>query len=287
MPHLDWIAAAGAAGAHALACYLGLLMVLLGLVATAWRADPLSIRHFEPRPSRSPDFGARLWLGVAVFSVAALCFVVMAYAVIGGADGELARVDRALLDALRAGTPARALTYFEWVTWFGDGRTLALLCALATVVLLARRERALAFALVAAVAGNGLLNAALKRLFERPRPLHETGLPVAHGWSFPSGHASGAVVAYGMLAYVLVKTLPSRWHLPVVMAATALAFSVGWSRIFIEVHFATDVLAAFASGTAWLTLVIVVAEWWLSDRRPTPPGTPVANLVSSPQPAQR
>lgn len=92
------------------------------------------------------------------------------------------------------------------------------------------------------------------------------GLPLAHGWSFPSGHACGAVVAYGMLAYILIRTLPRRWHLATVMAATALAFSVGWSRVFIEVHFASDVLAAFASGIAWLTLVVVVTELRLRGR---------------------
>ena len=276
MPHPDLIAAAGAAGAHALAWYLGLLALLLALEATAWRTEPRSMRHTR---RSAPSMRARLWLGVAVFAGAATCFAAMAYAVGGGAGGALAQVDRALLDALRAGMPARAVQDFEWVTWFGDGRTLALLCTLAVAVMLARRERVLALALVAAVGGNGILNAALKRLFERSRPLHEAGLPVAHGWSFPSGHASGAVVAYGMLAYVLVKTLPSRWHQPVVMVATALAFSVGWSRIFIEVHFASDVLAAFASGTAWLTLVIVVTECWLLGSKPTQRGARVGDTV--------
>ena len=271
MPHPVLLAAADTAGAHALACYLGLLALLLALEAAAWRVEPHALRHAGQRVPRLPSLRARLWLGVAVFAGAAICFAAVAYAVGGGDGGELAQVDRALLDALRAGMPARALQDFEWVTWFGDGRTLALLCALAAVVLLARRERILALALVVAVGGNGLLNAALKRLFERPRPLHEAGLPVAHGWSFPSGHTSGAVVAYGMLAYVLVKTLPSRWHLPVVMAATALAFSVGWSRIFIEVHFASDVLAAFASGTAWLTLAIVATECRLRGSSTQPP----------------
>ena len=110
--------------------------------------------------------------------------------------------------------------------------------------------------------GTCLLDAALKREFERMRPLHEQGLPTFHGWGFPSGHASGALVACGSLAYVLMRTLPQRWHghVGIAVLAAGAAFSVGASRIFLEAHVATDVLAGFASGTAWLTTCILGLE---------------------------
>jgi membrane-associated phospholipid phosphatase len=75
---------------------------------------------------------------------------------------------------------------------------------------------------------------------------------------------------YGMLAYVLVKLLPARWsaaRLPVVLAATALAYSVGCSRVFLQVHFASDVLAGFASGATWLVMCIVAVELVLWRQR--------------------
>ena len=115
-----------------------------------------------------------------------------------------------------------------------------------------------------AVCGNALLNTTLKALFERTRPVHDSALVHADGWSFPSGHSSGSVVVYGMLAYVLMQTLPPplkrRAGLPLVLAATALAFTIGCSRIFLQVHFATDVLAGFASGTAWLAMCVASIE---------------------------
>ena len=81
-----------------------------------------------------------------------------------------------------------------------------------------------------------------------------------HGFSFPSGHSSGSVVAYGMLAYLALRLLPIRWHLPGLLATVALAFTVGASRLFLGVHFASDVIAGFASGAAWLAMCITLIE---------------------------
>jgi membrane-associated phospholipid phosphatase len=100
----------------------------------------------------------------------------------------------------------------------------------------------------------------LKQLFARMRPSHAVNGAVADGFSFPSGHSSGTVVAFGMLAYLGLRLLPQRWHLPVLLAAVLLALSVGVSRIFLRVHYVSDVAAGFASGTAWLAACITLVE---------------------------
>jgi undecaprenyl-diphosphatase len=271
MSDADLAVAAASAGRHAVVWYLGLLTLLLAFEFFAWSVRRRHARHFEPMPVERPGLPALLGLGIALAAGASACFAGIAHAI--GGQGKFVLVDQAFLDALRAGMPQRMVKDSAWITWFGDGRTLALLCIVAAAALLARAEKALTLAVLVAIGGNGIINAVLKRSFERVRPPHATGLPEAHGWSFPSGHASGAVVAYGILAYVLVRTLPSRWHLPVVMSATALAFSVGWSRIVLEAHFVSDVLAAFASGIAWLALVLTVTECWMRGWRPGTPST--------------
>src|SRR5690606_25232648 len=141
--------------------------------------------------------------------------------------GEVARFDEAFAAALAANVAPATRDVFAVVTRLGDTATIAALGALVAGVLVARGRRRLALGWVVALAGNGLLNETLKHVFERVRPVHDAGVVAAEGWSFPSGHSSGAVVAYGLLAYVLVRALPARWHLPVVLTAAALAFTVG------------------------------------------------------------
>ena len=260
----DPIAVAGTVGFHALAWYFGLLALLLACERFAWSVlgrqpgtgEVIKGRH---RGSAPPV------LGVGLVIVAAAGFGSIAYVT---RHGAFALADQVFLDAVQTSVPAHVIKEFKWITWFGDARTLALLCVGTAAALLARGDNALALGMVAAAGGNGLLNTALKRMFDRSCPRLGVDPLLGHGLCFPSGHTSGAVVTYGMLAYALMRVLPRRWHLPVLMSATALIFTVGCSRVFVQAHFPSDVLAGFASGSAWLALVVVLTESWLRGWRP-------------------
>jgi undecaprenyl-diphosphatase len=102
------------------------------------------------------------------------------------------------------------------------------------------------------------------------RPLHDHGFIVEPGWSFPSGHAFGAMVFYGMLAYVLLRLTP-RFHRAIIAAAVLLIGMIGISRILLQVHYFSDVMAGYAAGAAWLVVCIVVAE---TLRQPLPETSP-------------
>jgi undecaprenyl-diphosphatase len=264
---MDAAAVAGTVGAHALAWYLG----LLGLLLACEYAGGSAAARWRPAGDVAPGLGRRdaaalPGLATALAFAAAAAFGVIAYV---SRDHAWAQTDHALLEAIRANVPAAVVKQFKWITWFGDARTLTLLCVGAAAALLARGDKALACGLVAAVSANGLLNGAMKRLFDRSCPPHAMDALLGHGACFPSGHTSGAVVAYGMFAYVLTRLLHRRWHLPVLMPTTALVFTVGCSRIFVQAHFPSDVLAGFASGLAWLALGVALTESWL---RRWPPG---------------
>lgn len=246
-------------GTHALVVFGVLLVVLLLLVAGGgW----LLRSHLLPRAqSRLGPLAFVLLnaaIGFALLLGAASLFAEIAEHL--GPGGAMSRADEALTAAVRAHVAPATLAAFAVLTHFGDVITLTLLGTAVALALWWQRHRVLALGWVVALGGNALLNPLLKRVFERVRPVHEHGLINEIGWSFPSGHTSSATVAYGMLAYVAMRTLPQAWHAPLVLAATALAFTVGGSRVFLQVHFASDVVAGFASGAAWLTVCIVSVE---------------------------
>ncbi|MEO8804614.1 MAG: phosphatase PAP2 family protein [Burkholderiaceae bacterium] len=250
---------ASVVGAHALAVFLSLLVVVLLLVAAgAWLLRSRVLPHAQSRLGPLALVLLSAAIGFALVLGAASLFAEVAEHLGSGPTMSLA--DDALTASIRAHVAPATVAVFAVLTHFGDLITLTLLGTLVALLLWWQRRRALALGWVIALGGNALLNPMLKRVFERVRPPHEHGLIDELGWSFPSGHTSGATVAYGMLAYVAVRTLPPAWHVPAVLVATALAFTVACSRVFLQVHFASDVVAGFASGAAWLTVCIVSVE---------------------------
>ncbi len=177
-----------------------------------------------------------------------------------GVDEDLARFDSALATALSQHLSTEVLRATAMITHLGDSAFLIGLGVLVTVTLLLMRRALLALTWAVATGAGALLNLLLKSIFERSRPLHDHGVVVVDGWSFPSGHASGAMLVYGLLAYVLIRLTPHRWHLPIAIVAVALIVFVGFSRVLLQVHYLSDVLAGYLSGAAWGLLCVTGLE---------------------------
>ena len=260
-----------ALASHALPVFGTALLLLLCAVWGLWLlVQRYGVRHATSRFSPLAYLLAYLALGFGLIIGAANLFAEIAENL--GDGRKLGQLDLLFSDTLRSTVPIGALKVFAVFTHFGDTLTLTGLCLAGTLWLLHQRQRGLCLGWVLAFAGNALLNRTLKGIFERTRPVHDNVLAFADGWSFPSGHASGSVVAYGMLAYLLLRLLPARFaraHLPVVMLAAALAFTTGSSRVFLQVHFASDVLAGFASGSVWLAVCIGALELRRYRQRPS------------------
>jgi predicted phosphodiesterase len=133
----------------------------------------------------------------------------------------------------------------------------------------AMRTTAWRFGWVLALGGIVVLNPALKHIFERARPVHDHRLAMETSFSFPSGHSAGAIVSYGMLLYLALRTLPARWHVPAAMAAVAAILTIACSRIFLQVHFASDVAAGLLTGLAWLLVCVGSLEYARHRKRRT------------------
>jgi undecaprenyl-diphosphatase len=159
----------------------------------------------------------------------------------------------------------------------GSLAVLNLVALVVTGFALVRRRYAAAVATVVALGGGMLVCQFLKNLFERARPPEIYREIEVVNTSFPSGHAMLSAVAYLTLAALLARTLPS----PVQKAyaigvAVAVTVVVGLSRIFLGVHWTTDVLAGWSIGAAWASacwLATLLIERFM-DRRMGAPGQP-------------
>lgn len=256
---------AGLVGAHALAWFAAALALVLLAILAAWRTlqqlERRAARHMQAPPQRRLGIGLGIRLGTAgvLMAVAVLVFAAMTEAL--DPRGPMGRFDVALAASLREHVSPAMLGAFALLTVPGNSSTRWALGIAVAAVLLWRGQRPLTLGWVAALAGIGTLNTLLKNLFERARPVNLHGLDVnVHGWSFPSGHSSGTVVAFGMLAYVVLRLVASRWQLPVLLAAAAVAFTTGSSRVLLQVHYASDVVAGFALGLAWLAVCVAGCE---------------------------
>jgi membrane-associated phospholipid phosphatase len=242
-------------GPHALAAFLALLTASTlagGALFALMRHRRVRAASGESAPDR---IVLRLAAGFGTMVLAALVFAWIARHI--APDGSLGLADQALADAIALHLAPGALAFFAVVTHAGDPSLLAALAVVVSMGLWRLRQRALMLGWLLALAGNAALNPLLKQIFERVRPLHDHGLAQATGFSFPSGHTSGAMVAYGMLAYLAVRLAPPRWHVAATMAAIAMVLATACSRVFLRVHFASDVVAGLLSGGVWLAVCIV------------------------------
>lgn len=171
---------------------------------------------------------------------------------------DLDAFDRALASAVRTHTLPAAAELFGVVTLLGHRLVLLGLGIAVGVLLFARHRWWMLAAWVGAVAGGSLLNMLLKAVAQRARPAVEAAT-YAEGWSFPSGHAMNSTIAYGMLAYLLALRFGR--HLgPVVATAVLVILFVGASRIYLGVHYLSDVAGGFLAGAVWLAICVIACE---------------------------
>ena len=212
------------------------------------------------------------WLLVAVFLIggALWLFAELADEVL---EGETHAFDRAVLLALRE--PANPATPIgpPWLedvardmTSLGSAPVLVLLAIATTGFLLLLRKRGAAILVSASLAGGALLSMALKMFFDRPRPDLVPHAVQAYFASFPSGHAMLATITYLTLGAMLAQVQAQRRVKTYLLGwAVLLSILIGTSRVFLGVHWPTDVLAGWCVGAAW-ALFCSSAALWLQRR---------------------
>jgi membrane-associated phospholipid phosphatase len=156
-----------------------------------------------------------------------------------------------------------ATHFFIAMTIIGGPAGLAAIVLMATIALAIRgRWRWIAYLLVTC-GGGALLNLELKRYFARARPDVAEMLRLAHGYSFPSGHAMGSTVTFGALAYLAFR-MARMWRMKAACLALAITLivSVALSRVYLGAHWISDVGAGAAAGSVWVAATTVAYETW-------------------------
>jgi membrane-associated phospholipid phosphatase len=233
-----------AEGKHAVVDVLGGAVLGVAWLAT-WMLALMSIKSL------------RAWLAVAL-AVALVGFVLLA---VGYADEPLASVDREVSEWVVASMPSWAESLARPPSWLGGWIGLTMLGVLLCTVLVRERAWLDVGFFLAAFAGSQLIVAALKEVFDRPRPQLGSAVELSSSASFPSGHATAGVASLGAAAVLAAERLPSpraRIGLWAIVFAGGLA--VGASRIVLNVHYVTDMLAGWCLGLAWLAACLLARD---------------------------
>lgn len=193
-------------------------------------------------------------------------------------EGEVAGFDSAVASSITAWRGSLDGLMVA-LTRSGEGRWMALACVVAVIALLSLRKRREAAFVAACGLAAGLLSTALKLAFQRTRP-EAVGylIDLPSSFSFPSGHAMGSACVAGSLAIVAFARLRSPWRWLAVIGALVYMLGVGVSRVYLGVHFASDVLggqlasaAVVAAMTGWFFPRLLPGEA-TKHPAPVPPG---------------
>lgn len=209
------------------------------------------------------------WLTLAVIAVAALAFYGFLSLAGEVMEGETHRLDERILLMLREPGNTADPIGPGWLeesvrdlTALGGTTILTLVTLAVLVYLLLVGKRLTAFMVFVSVAGGTVLSSALKWGIGRPRPdLVPHGMEV-YTASFPSGHSTMSAVVYLTLGALLARTQP-RWRVKVFLLGLAASVTVivGISRIYLGVHWPTDVLGGWALGAGWACLCWLALLW--------------------------
>lgn len=188
-------------------------------------------------------------------------------------EGEARGFDESLLLALRTGDPADPIgpRWFETsvmdISALGGFAVLALVTLLAIGYLLAVKRWGSALLLLVATLGGTAISEGLKMGFNRPRPDLVAHIVETTSMSFPSGHAMLSAVTYLTLGALIARAQEQRRLRGYVLgAAILLTLLIGASRVYLGVHWPTDVLAGWCLGAAWALLCWAVSTWLMQDK---------------------
>lgn len=216
--------------------------------------------------NRHLRLGAGALAALAIALCALLLFTWLAFEVY---RGETIRFDERVRATIHQHASPALTAIMRGFTNIGGPLSLCLLVAAAVPAFWIRGLRQEAKVMAIALAGAGVLEIGLKHLFHRARPHPYFNTPLPLSFSFPSGHALYAMCLYGMLAALVVpRTRRRAARIAIWIVCSLMIVCIGVSRIYLGVHYPSDVMAGYASGLVWV-IALRAAMDWAAHRRST------------------
>lgn len=172
----------------------------------------------------------------------------------------IASFDDPIIDFVQGAEAPWLTTIMKTFTTIGSTSIVILLAVSALALLVWKKHRAQAILLVSVLAGTGILNQVLKFIFKRQRPDFHRLVDIG-GYSFPSGHTMMAFSFYTILAYIVWRNLRFAWSRVVVVSlATGMIVMIALSRIYLGVHFPSDIVGGVLASAVWLIASIAMYQ---------------------------
>ncbi|WP_338469520.1 phosphatase PAP2 family protein [Niallia sp. XMNu-256] len=170
--------------------------------------------------------------------------------------------DQAIISFIQSTISERNTTWMLFVTELGSVKCITIFVILTAVGLIIKKKKSLAIFMMAASGIGALFNMWLKWLFKRERP---DILPLIseESYSFPSGHAMGSFIFYSSLACIIIHLVHKkmgRW-IAITINALLILF-IGLSRIYLGVHYPSDIVGGYLAGTAWLLTCVILFHYY-------------------------
>ena len=221
---------------------------------------PRATSFLRRRLTLDERFGLYLTLGFS----SALLFILIFFRVVDALADQtvIVQMDVRILNLvqiLRSGWGNQVMLF---VTYLGKGEIVTLAIALLSIFLILINRRYYILAFIVSAGGGELFVSLMKHLTNRSRPPVGSALYVESGYSFPSGHTFVAVAFYGLLTYFLMRRFQGKWKRLLILAiGTILILAIGYSRVYLGVHWFSDVIGSYALGFAWVSVVITAIEY--------------------------
>jgi membrane-associated phospholipid phosphatase len=172
----------------------------------------------------------------------------------------LVEIDMAIADSLHQQVTDAQGSLYWFISLFGS-QVVFIIAVAVGVYLIYKRQWKTALVWGIALGGGQLLNLLLKAVFARPRPVYSTQFVQEINASFPSGHAMLSMICYGMIAYLAMRLTPNlRARILIAFAATLIVVLISISRMYLGVHYLSDVVAGMAAGGLWLSVCTTAME---------------------------